>query len=353
MLKKIVLIAIALPFFAQSQVEIEDILESGLTDTQTMLQHYFKPFATGFGYGVNGGWYNTARTHNGFGIDIQVIGNLALVPQSEETFTFNNADYTNIKLFDNSRTTAELPTAFGSKELEDRPMLTYTDDDGNSVSTSALPGFGTILEDNINYNAVPSAMVQLGVGLFKNTDLKLRFVPNIQQDDFEFSAFGIGIMHDIKQWLPFMKESSIDLSALVAFNNIKSKVFLDPDDNPDQAVQFNTKTTLISLLASKKLAFLTIYGGVGHASFNSDLNLLGTYVTDNNRFVDPIMLNYKSSSFRGNVGLSMKLWILNLGADYAFQEFNTLTASVGFNFDNYSKKDKKVVEEEDNDDDSE
>lgn len=141
-------------------------------------------------------------------------------------------------------------------------------------------------------------------------------------------------MHDLKQWIPFVNKLPFDVSALLAWNDVKSKVFLDADDSPTQALEFNTKTFLYQILASKKLSIFTFYGGVGTSSYTSDVNLLGTFVTQNDQDIpeNPISLDYSGSSMRAKVGLSMKLFFLNLSADYAVQEYNVVSVSAGFSF---------------------
>jgi hypothetical protein len=311
------------------QIDLGTIFDGGSVDTQTFMEGYLKPFTAGFGNGINGGWYTTAKTHKFLGIDIAVIANVAFVPKSDETFTFKNSDYINIKLFDGSAS-AELPTIFGSQALGDRPLLTFSDTDGSVItSASTLPGSG--LKESIGFNVVPSAMVQLGVGLFKNTDLKIRFIPKQTTDDYEFSTFGIGVMHDLKQWIPFVKRLPFDFSALVAWNDMKSKFIVDSENfQSNQVLEFNTQTFLFQLLASKKLSILTLYGGVGATSYNTDVDILGTYTTSENVYVNPVSLNSKGNSMRANLGLSIKLFFLNLSADYALQEYDTFTVSAGF-----------------------
>lgn len=317
-------------FSSYSQIDIGSILEGGVGDAQTLLRGYVQPFPVGFGNGINGGWYTTAKAHKLLGIDISVIANGAFVPTTAETFTFNNADYTNIKLDDTSISSAQLPTIFGSQKLGDRPLLNYTDNSGNSISTSSLPGSG--LKEATGYSVVPSAMVQAGIGLFKNTDLIVRFVPQQTASEYEFSTFGVGIKHDIKQWIPFIKRLPFDVSALIAWNDVKSKFFLDPDNEPSQALEFNTKTFMFQLLASKKLSIFTIYGGVGTTSYKTDVNMLGSYTTtaSGTTYTDPISLDYDGSSMRANLGLSMKLFFINIAAEYALQEYNVFTVRAGF-----------------------
>ena len=317
-------------FASFGQINLESILEGGTSDAQVLLQGYIEPFPTGFGNGINGGWYTTAKAHKFLGIDISVIANGAFVPSKNETFTFNNADYTNIKLDDSSISSAEIPTIFGSQALADRPLLEFTDGNGDKISTSALPGSG--LKEEIGYNVVPSAMIQAGVGLFKKTDLIIRFVPEQKADEYEFSTFGIGIKHDLKQWIPFVNKLPFDVSAFVGWNDIKSKFFLEPDTEPSQALEFNTKTFMFQLLASKKLSIFTIYGGLGTTSYDTEVNVLGTYTTtsSNQTFTDPINLNYDGSSFRANLGLNIKLLFIDVAAEYALQEYDVFTIRAGF-----------------------
>jgi hypothetical protein len=311
------------------QIDLGSIFDGGSVDTETFMRGYLKPFIAGFGNGINGGWYTTAKTHKFLGIDVAVIANAAFVPSSDETFTFRNADYTNIKLYDGS-SSAELPTIFGSQALEDRPLLTFSDENGDVItSASTLPGSG--LKEAIGFNVVPSAMVQLGVGLFKNTDLKIRFIPKQTADDYEFSTFGIGVMHDLKQWIPFVKRLPFDFSALVAWNDVKSKFIVDSENfQSNQVLEFNTQTFLYQLLASKKLSILTLYGGIGATTYNTDIDILGTYTTSENVYINPVSLSSKGSSMRANLGLSIKLFFINLSADYAIQEYDVFTVSAGF-----------------------
>ena len=314
-----------------AQLDFGTILEGNVADANRYAEGYLEPLAVGFGQGINGGWYSTAKTHKFLGLDIKVIASGAIVPSEKESFTFNNSDYGSIKLDDSSLSQAQLPTILGSKELSDRPLLEFSSN-GGSISTSSLPGFNQIIKDNIGLNAVPSSMVQVGLGLFKNTDLKVRFIPKQTIDDNEFSVFGIGIMHDIKQWIPGVKLLPFHLSAFGGYTNIKSAVLLDASNNPDQVVELDTNSYMFQLVASKKLAFLTVFGGVGTTSYKSDLSVLGVFNTSNTDtpIVDPITLNYTGSNLRANLGIDIKLLFLNISAEYAVQEYDTLTATVGF-----------------------
>ena len=313
------------------QIDIESILDGNTRDVQRLLRGYVQPFTTGFGNGINGGWYNTAKAHKFLGIDIAVIANAAIVPSSGETFTFNNADYTNIKLDDTSISSAQLPTIAGSQDIADRPLLAFVDEEGNKVSPSisSIPGAG--LRDALNdFNAVPSAMVQVGVGLFKNTDLKVRFVPKQTGDEYEGSVLGFGIMHDLKQWIPFVKRLPFDVSAFAGFQTLKFKYFFSPESNQNEFAELNTTTRLFQLIASKKLSIFTLYGGVGTSSYKTDTNLFGFQPSDSSESVTITAPN-EGSSVRANIGLRVKLLIVDVAAEYAKQEYDVFSVRAGIN----------------------
>lgn len=329
-MKKLVIALFAMfTITSYSQIDLESIFEGGSDAASSYLRGYLEPIGIGFGNAINGGWYNTAKTHKLFGIDIAVIASGALVPEEGETFTFNSTPSIS---FEDGSASGQLPSIFGSQSLDDRPLLTFNDGNGNSLSASALPGVG--LDQAIGVNAVPAPMVQAGIGLIKNTDVMIRFIPEQTADEYEFSTFGFGIKHDIKQWIPFVKKLPFDVSILAAWNNMKSKVFFDSENNPSQAVQLNTRTSIYQLIASKKLAIFTLYGGLGTTSYSTDLNILGEFVTNNNPvtnpLVDPVQLNYEGNSFRSNIGLRVKLLFLDIAAEYALQEYDVVTLRVGF-----------------------
>jgi len=192
--KKMVLASFCLTLLnnvAKAQDQIDVFLEAGVEDAETLLQNYINPFVKGFGYGINNGWNHTAKPHKTLGFDLMVTVNAARIPSKDEFFTFINSDYTYVELSDASND--QLPTVFGP--AEQGPELRFLDNNGDEVIRITSPqGIG--LEEEIGHNIVPTPMVQLGLGLFKGTDLKLRYVPKIDFGDGEFNLFGIGLMHE-------------------------------------------------------------------------------------------------------------------------------------------------------------
>jgi len=307
---------------AQEQVDI--FLEAGIEDAEKLLQNYINPFVKGFGYGINNGWNHTAKPHKTLGFDLMVTVNAARVPSKHEFFTFVNSDYTYVELSDASNN--QLPTVFGPSQ--EGPELRFLDENQNEIVRITSPqGLG--LKEEIGHNIVPTPMVQLGLGLFKGTDLKLRFVPKIDFGDGDFNLFGIGIMHDVKQHIPGIKLLPFDLSFFGGYTSMRTNVVMSEAEQQSGIYEVNGLT--LQGLISKKISVLTLYGGAGFNHVSSNMRVLGEFqLEDNTTLVDPIDLAYKFSSPSFTAGFSLKLAVLALKVDYTVNEFSMLSAGIGF-----------------------
>lgn len=315
---------------AQSSAQnLDSFLEGGTQNANTLLEGYLNPAFVGFGYALNSGWYNTGKPHKLLGFDITFGPSLAMVPSSAGYFKFNPADYNNVTLEPSLSgiSSNKLPTMFGPNlNADDIPVLVFNGGTVDEIKVTAPTGLG--LDEVIPFNAVPAAYAQVGIGLIKNTELKIRLLPEQSTDDYSAKMFGLGVMHDVKQWIPGIKNLPFDLSGFFAFNTMTTAVVIDSDLN--QSVEFNVKGTTLQGIISKKLLFLTVYGGLGVITSKTDFSMLGDYeVSSGTTFTDPINFESKNSGMRANVGARLKILILTISAEYAIQEYNTLTAGVG------------------------
>ncbi|MEC7752578.1 MULTISPECIES: DUF6588 family protein [Roseivirga] len=318
-------------FGLKAQLDFDSFLEAGIVDANKLLQNYMQPAFEGFGYGLASGWYNTAKTHKTLGFDLSLTISAARVPSSAEFFTFRNSDYSNVRY--DGGASVDIPTMFGPNlGADDLPQLTFLDPDTGDeiVRISAPTGLG-VEEGFMPFNAVPVPMAQIGIGLPKGFELKLRYVPEQTiEEDGSVKLFGIGLMHDIKQWLPGEKILPFDLSAFVGYTSMTAQAFIDVDQ--DQVAEFDASSLVVQAVISKKILFMTAFAGLGYSNYDIGLNLLGTYTTETSSFTDPISLSYKNNGIRTNVGVRMKLLFLTLTGEYAFQEYNTMSLGVGFSF---------------------
>ena len=332
----ILLISVAfVPKVAHAQIDFDTFLEAGVQDANTLLRKYMEPAFVGFGFGMNSGWYNTAKPHKTLGFDLTFSASLAVVPSAQEFFTFVNSEYQNVRLSDPADN--RLPTLFGPNlGADDLPGLTFLDPGTGLeiIRISAPTGLG--IDEDMPFNAVPTPTVQLGVGLPKGTEVKIRLLPKVNfgdEEDGEGSVklFGLGVMHDVKQWIPGIKALPLEISGFIGFTSLTSSFDVD-EDNPDQVAEFKANAFTLQVLASKNIAFVTGYLGIGYKKSDVDFDLKGTYTTELSTYTNPIAFNYSNSGLGLNIGLRLKLLFLTLHGEYAIQEYNTVTAGLGFSF---------------------
>jgi len=326
-------------FSAKAQLDIGFLLEAGANDANTYLSNYMAPAFRGLGFGMNGGWYQTAKPHKSLGFDLSVSLIASQVPAADEFFTFNNSEFENFYFAGGN--SVQVPTMFGPNlGADDLPQLTVRDfsdidSDGDLqedlIRISAPTGLGLQegdLGDILPFNAVPVPMVQLGVGLVKGTDLKVRFIPEQTiGDDATISLMGFGLLHDVTQWLPGENIFPLSLSVFAGFTQLNTEIFLDDSKTQSMSLEANSFTGQV--IASKKILFFTPYVGLGFASSTSNVDLLGRFETENSVLTDPLSFEYEDSGFRANAGLTLELAVIRLNVDYAFQEYNTLTVGFG------------------------
>lgn len=343
-MKKIYISIIAFGLFvagANAQ-NLEDFLEGGVENGEALLEGYLEPAFKGFGYALNSGWYNTGQPHKLLGFDITGGVNLAMLPNSASYFKFKPSDYTGVtlgqpqnygsnatatSLYDNS----ELPTLFGPNlNADDIPYLIFSENGEETIRVTAPTGSG--IDEELPFLAVPAPFAQVGIGLIKNTEIKLRLVPETGFGDNSVKMFGLGVMHDVKQWIPGMKNLPFDLSGFFAFSKLQTVASID-EDNPDNTITFDAGGTTFQGIISKKLLILTVYGGLGVVTSSTKFKMNGDYEIgsgdDAQVISDPVSFVSKNNSMRANVGARLKLLILTIHAEYALQEYNTLTAGVG------------------------
>jgi hypothetical protein len=321
--------------------DILDILYSGPEDASRYADKYFEPIFKGLGYGFNNGWYNTAKTHRTLGFDITISANLAFVPDVDNYFTFRNEEFLVTEL--ETGTEARTPTLFGPDEAG--PIMEVKDEiTGLTIARFAGPR-GAGFEDELGFQAVPSPIIQVGIGVIKNTDIKVRYIPDVAREDADYSVWGVGIMHDIGQWIPVIKNAPIDLSLFGAYSRLSTTIRFDPlEEFPgvNQRISSSISGYTLEALISKKISVITLLAGFGYNSAKTNFDVLGTYnVTYGNPalpedytidYEDPIKLDTNESSARLTGGVRFQFAVITLHALYTFNGYNLLNVGLGFSF---------------------
>ncbi len=334
--------------FAQDGVS--QLIKSGPADAQKLAQAYLNPLFKGLGFGMNSGWYNSAKAKNLGRFDIRIQGSGAFVPTSDQSFNVTTLGLSN-KTRVASSSSPITPTAFGD-DKQGSELVIYSDDN-KEVGRFNMPN-GTGLK------IVPSPQIQVTVGIIKNTDISLRYSPEIGKGSSYGSVqvLGFGVKHEVTN-LFFGKAAKIipiDIAVGFGYNQIKYKYQIKQADQVDdsksgqnlnQRVEGTFSGYTFDAILSKKLAVFTPFVSVGYNTAKTDIGMLGKYIvrtkgptiTDPtasqsdkfSTFVDPVRLNQKDiNGLRGSVGFELHLLFFRLYGAYSVGEYTAATAGIGF-----------------------
>jgi hypothetical protein len=221
-------------------------------------------------------------------------------------------------------------------------------DGTNTFKVGSFQMPGGITED-LPVSAVPAPMIQVGVGLPTSTDVKLRYVPTLDYGDgVEAGLFGVGLQHDITQYLGPIDKLPLSVSILAAFTNLNATYAINDDSISDNVsinngeAEFTMNAWTIQALGSLDFKIVTLYGGFGYNQGSSEINIKGDYnlsydVEDSNGNVvssvtetisNPVNLDFDTSGVRTTLGARLNLGPIKIFGDYTFQKFNTLSAGL-------------------------
>jgi len=348
-MKKIIvvfMIVFATAHSTKAQDGIENILFAQTSDAEKLGGAYLEPFAKGLMYGMNNGWYHTAKVHKTFGFDISIRGNFSAFPSDAETFNV-------AALGLSSRITANpvtSPTIGGSQNaMANGYQVTIEENSDQNINGGLHPRIQRNFtmadgkQDDFPLKSIPTPVVQLNLGLPADFEVSLRFLPTSSTDDYEAGLFGLGLKKEITNWFGPLDKLPLHVSLMGAFTNMKVNYNIaDPSGNEinitDGVTEFKLNSYMVQALASLNFPIINVYGGLGYTGGTSSLKMKGTYVIDYNTLlpntektlIDPINLDYNNAGFRTTLGARLSLGFFKIYGDYTLQEYNTLSLGVAF-----------------------
>lgn len=349
----------------KGQAAVIDVLGSGISDADKLLNAYFQPFGESFSIGLGQNWYNTAKPLKLLRFNVQLGASLISIPTEKQVFDPQALGMQNLRPLGNSS-----PTIFGSGQ---GPAYELSVDDPNNpgqrLAVDTIDGITQGL--GIRVNAVPFA--QVNIGLIKGTELSFRFVPTLDLSTLgagsgSFGLWGIGVKHDILQWIPVVSKLPFSVSGYFNYSKLsfdlgvslpgpESKVYdaytpPTPGSNPQivgfdyttgvagnyatQAIAMDASSMGFGIIASKKLLFLTPYISLGFQNARFSLRTAGEYAILSGLkanglgdpepgalreqytvFTDPINIEPDAiNSFRYSAGLRFKFLVFGIHAEY-------------------------------------
>jgi hypothetical protein len=345
--------------------DVGSILQAGKEDANTLAQSYLEPFGSGFGAALNTGWTNTAAPHSTLGFDLTVSTGLAIVPNSAKSFDVNELGLQKLELEGSDPIS---PTINGDNQTG-ALLAAYEDPDGpGGIDEQKIIEFN--MPEGTGFGYVPAPMIKGAVGVFKDTEIMLRYTPEIDVGDFgSFNLFGVGAKHGINQWLPGGNVLPVDLSVMFGYTGMEvgaglditaDDVIQDPDntENPynashweGQEISLNTDAWTINALVGKSLPVVSVYAGVGYEASTLNISTPGSYPTvvpnnpdfqndpnNNEPFIvddveEPIDLSIDGDNgLRAMAGFRFRFTVFHVSGSYTLSNYSSYNLGVGISF---------------------
>jgi hypothetical protein len=286
--------------------------QTATEDGKSLIEAYISPLGYSLGAALNNGWYNTAKPHKLGGFDVTITANIVMIPEESNSFNISESN-------GNSFSGGETPTILG-------------DGDGSQVT---YLGASEDMPPGLNIPIIPLPMLQAGVGLIKGTELDFRYVPELDIGSAgKVGLFGVGLKHDILQWLPIVDKIPIDLSIQAGYTKLSSEIELIAPNPaiPSPQANLDVSATTVNLILSKKLLMFTPYLGLGYNSTKTTFNVEGNYNIAGLpiNITELTNIDFESNNnFRANIGFRFNIAVLALQANYTFSEYPTATIGAG------------------------
>lgn len=338
-----------------------EILRSGTNDANLLMEEYMKPFAKGFGAGLNSGWVNTAAPHPTLGFDVKISLSFARVPTGDRSFIVDDLNFKKLERIEGPEISQ---TIFGSDRLG--PIMGIF---GTNPLTGERLELGRFnMPQGTGYPYVPAPLLQVTMGTVLDTDISVRYSPNVTFNHFSVRLFGIGARHGINQWLPAGIDLPFHISVQAGYTLLNSNYGLevlpeqaidiynsysiDPAIWNNQEVALKSSGLTSNLIIGKKLTFLSIYGGLGIQTSSINLSSPGNYpITISNpnyhpaisteeyrerkieRIEDPISLSYSGSNIiHSFAGLNVRTSAFIASASIKYSNYAVLNIGLGVRY---------------------
>lgn len=356
----IVLIMIAV-FVMPASIFAQDD-DRSLSETLQMLSEdaaksYLKPVSSAFGADLNAGWFHRAPKAKKLGFDLEVgfVAMGAMYPDDATSFStsgnfvFNQKEAIGLIMNDPNTTVTynqlnaaqqavvdELTTTSTSVGISGATIVGAKDDyitiDFEEKSYNTPYGTVNIPTQDIvlpiagfkelaDAGVMPLMAPQLSLGTVFGTQVTLRYLPSVELDaDLgEFSYFGFGIQHNPGLWFP----NPLPFDVAASFYTQTLKV----------GDLFNTTTTAFGVNASKQLGFgflnITPYAGFMLESANMEVTYDFIVDTPTGPQTTAIKFDLEGeNTSRITLGVSIRLLLLNLNADYNIGKYNSFSAGL-------------------------
>lgn len=303
-----------------SQTYIEDV-ESFLLDMVYISNQYVSPAADASVYQSSSSWHNSAKSLEKFEVDISLHFNVLPIPEKQRQFEVSNSDFVSIQFQDGSQS-GSIPTALGG----DTDTFFDFFIDGDPYEFQAFEG----AKETVLYYPY----IQASIGLWKETELTVQFIPEIKISESGYQTFGGAIKHNLSQYFRNVDDGSgFEFAAQIGYSKFLSKIFFDefviestdPNSGNEPLAVLNSldvdsNTWLFQLIGSKQINNIEFMASMALATNKFDYTMGGE---------DSLVLDLLNQSFKA-LEDSNELMKGNVGVNYHVNDFTfSALASIG------------------------
>ena len=319
----LLLTVLLLTLSTNAQDGFDGYLLADKNDRTKLIDAYINPAMKGLIYGMNNGWYHTAKVHKTLGFDISIGVNSSFISKGDEMFTLSGL--TSINQNNGGNITAATS-----------PLTNVNLSENNINYSTTFNAPGGIKED-LPLNAIPTPAVQINLGLPANFEISLRLVPKIGSENVKGNLLGIGLKKEITQWFGPIDKTPLHVSLLAAYTTMTVDYNINDNQNfsaQNGLAEFKLNAYTVQAIASLNFPIINLYGGIGYGSGNATLKMLGDYTLSygalSRTITDPINSKFNAGSFRTTLGTRLNLGFFKIFGSYTLQEYNTANLGIAF-----------------------
>ena len=297
-----VCLALVTSFSGRSQIDITD----AVNDMLYISSKYVSPAASASVYQSSSSWYSSAETIGKFKLDASLHVNILPIPNKQKTFSISNNELATMEI--RGTQSAVIPSALGGYT---ETFFDFNIDD-EAYEWQAFEG--------IKQDVVTHPYLQVSIGLWKETDVTLRYSPKVTISTSSYDIFGAALKHTISQY--FRKEAAdstpFELAVLASYSMFNLNLYFDevavePIDPKPGSIPLTTINSIIidansflfQLIASKKINKLEFTGSLGYTynEFNHKLGGQdGLFLDLFNELL--LLLDDSKTDFKGDLGVN-------------------------------------------------
>ena len=304
---------------------------------------YTTPLTNSLGADLNSGLFHTAKTAKGlFGVNVYVgarIAGMMVNPQDQYfdlvfpssvnfAYSIGNTSY-DLNLPAEFRVD-NAPTVFGGRAAPTATAHVSLDTtlvyQGNPVAVSIDTTFSQqLIGGLVKTQIAPVIIPHASIGSIFGTDFVIRWLPEISHPDYgHIKLRGFGFRHSLSRHIPALP---MDVAVSAVWQE------LDTGSAAAEDFNMNLRTLAYSVIASKQLLLVTVYGGLQRERSTVDYSYQFVDLESlTGERVDVEFSHQGSLRNRAVVGVTLNLGPFITNADFSFGEERVASAGIGFGF---------------------